>query len=44
MHDEKLEDMDRATGLDEVACDPPRTPPVNQPSSAKNAIFELPHG
>ncbi len=44
MENEKCQDIDRARGLDEIACDPPMTPPpVNQPSSFKNTIVLHPH-
>ncbi len=45
MHNEKLQDTDRAKGLDEIACDSPATPPpVNQSGGVNNAIFVPPHG
>jgi hypothetical protein len=44
MHHEKWQDMDDAKGLDEIACDPPRTPqPVNQPSAGSNGVIVRPH-
>ncbi len=44
MHHEKWQDMDDAKGIDEIACDPPRSPqPVNQPNAGSNGIIVRPH-
>jgi len=46
MHNEKFQDMDDAKGLDEVACDPPISPPpaINQPSVVNSPIELGPRG
>ncbi len=44
MYNEKFQDTDRATGLDEIACDTPGTPPpLNQSNDVNNAIVVPPH-
>jgi len=44
MYNEKFQDTDRATGLDEIACDTPVTPPpLNQSNDVNNAIVVPPH-
>ncbi len=44
MHNEKIQDTIRATGLEEIAHDPPVTSSsVNQPSGVNNPIVVPPH-
>ena len=44
MQHEKWLEMDDARGLDEIACDPPRSPqPVAQPSTGSNGIVTRPN-
>jgi hypothetical protein len=44
MHNEKLQNMFDAEGLEQVACDTSvSSPPVNQPSTVNNTVHVYPH-
>jgi hypothetical protein len=44
MHNEKLQDIDDARGVDVVACDPPVTPPpTTSPSTNTQRMHIYPH-
>jgi hypothetical protein len=44
MHQEKCQENNDAKGLDEIACDPPRSPqPMAPTSSGSNGIVVRPH-